>query len=252
MRTKLGLSHLLQNLAGLFLTASGLVILAWIGWLTWYDVTSCGKDLALIFLGSRTGEAISLGIGMKVIYYFLISLVLLLSGLFAFLQRGSKGFHHFGYLSSLPKNAPIPRDLIGKLMRSRGKLVAGLTWMTILGAFLSLSPLRHNTVAVVGVFASLSAVMIAFLAAVEIEIVNVEEEKTATEITSRKEKLPYEILSHTSRPLNFSCTNMSSAKTSEFNADIYSSEYQVTLSSYYMPTRAHLMETPHKKRQAQR
>ena len=84
---KLHPSHLLLKLAGLFLTAFGSIILAWVGWLTWYDMTRWGKDIALTFLGSRTGEAISLGIGMKVIYYFLIGLALLFSGLLTFLRR---------------------------------------------------------------------------------------------------------------------------------------------------------------------
>ena len=80
-------SRLLPNLASLFLTAFGSIILAWVGQLTWYDITTWGKDIPLIFLGSRTGEAISLGIGMKVIYYFLIGLALLLSGLLTYLRR---------------------------------------------------------------------------------------------------------------------------------------------------------------------
>jgi len=80
-------SRLLPNLASLFLTAFGSITLAWVGQLTWYDMTTWGKDIALIFFGSRTGEAISLGIGMKVIYYFLIGLALLLSGLLTYLRR---------------------------------------------------------------------------------------------------------------------------------------------------------------------
>jgi len=79
--------RLLSNLTSLFLTAFGSIILAWIGWLTWYDMTMWGKDIATIFFESRTGEAISLGIGMKVIHYFLIGLALLLSGLLTFLRR---------------------------------------------------------------------------------------------------------------------------------------------------------------------
>ena len=80
-------ARLLPTLASLFLTAFGSIILAWVGWLTWYDITVWGKDIALIFFGSRTGETISLGIGMKVIYYFLIGLALFLSGLLTFLRR---------------------------------------------------------------------------------------------------------------------------------------------------------------------
>ncbi len=85
------------NLPSLFLTALGSIILFWVGWLAWYDMTKWGKDIVLIFFGSRTGEAISLVIGMKVIHYFLISLVLLLSGILMFLRRRSKVIElHFG------------------------------------------------------------------------------------------------------------------------------------------------------------
>jgi len=65
VRAKLDLSRLLPNVAGLFLVAFGLIILAWVGWLTWFDVITWGKDIVIIFFGSRTGEAIGLGIGMK-------------------------------------------------------------------------------------------------------------------------------------------------------------------------------------------
>jgi hypothetical protein len=77
----------LSNVAGLFLIALGSTILVWVGWLTWYDITTWGKDLILIFFGSRTGETISLGIGMRVIYYFLIGLALLFSGLITLVRR---------------------------------------------------------------------------------------------------------------------------------------------------------------------
>jgi len=80
-------SYLLNNLIGLVLIALGLYTLAWVGWLTWYDITTWSKSLALIFLGSRTGEAISLGIGMKVIHYFLIGLVLLFVGIFTLFRK---------------------------------------------------------------------------------------------------------------------------------------------------------------------
>jgi len=78
----------LTKLVGLVLVALGPYALAWVGWLTWYDITTWGKSLTSIF-GSRTGEAISLGTGMKVIYYFLTGVVLFLSGIFMlFLERG--------------------------------------------------------------------------------------------------------------------------------------------------------------------
>ena len=80
-------ARLLPNLASLFLTVFGSIILAWIGWLTWYDMTTWGKDVAIIFFGSRTGEATSLGMDMKVIHYLLIGLTSLLTGLLTFLRR---------------------------------------------------------------------------------------------------------------------------------------------------------------------
>jgi len=77
----------LSKVAGLFLIALGSTILVWVGWLTWYDITTKSKDLILIFFGSRTGETISLGIGMRLIYYFLIGLALLFSGLITLVRR---------------------------------------------------------------------------------------------------------------------------------------------------------------------
>jgi len=61
---------------------------------------------------------------------------------------------------------------------------------------------------------------------VEIEFINVGEEGIARETTSHKENFPYE--GYTARQLNFSYTNMSSVKTSEFDIDVYSSKYRVT------------------------
>jgi uncharacterized protein YuzE len=81
------LRHPTLNLASLFLTSFGLIILIWVGWLTWYDLTVWSKDITSIFLGSRVGEAISLGIGMKVIYYFLIGLASFLSGILTYIRR---------------------------------------------------------------------------------------------------------------------------------------------------------------------
>jgi len=80
-------SSRLSKVASLILITFGSTILAWVGWLTWHDITIYGKDLALIFFGSRTDEAISLGIDMKVIYFFLIGLASLLIGLFTILRR---------------------------------------------------------------------------------------------------------------------------------------------------------------------
>jgi len=58
--------------------------------LTWYDIATWRKSLALIFFGSRTGEAISLGISMKVIYYSLIGVVLFLLGMFMLFRKRGK------------------------------------------------------------------------------------------------------------------------------------------------------------------
>ena len=176
MRAKFSFSRLLPNLAGLLLVAFGSITLVWVGQLTWHDITVWGKDITLVFFGSRTGENISLGIGMKVIHYFLIGLALLLSGLCVWV---------------LPKIVPIPQDLVGKFARARAKLVAGLTLMTILGVSLYLSPLRDNTVAVVGVFAALSAVIIALLATIQIEIIIVKEENAGMDKTSLEENHEY-------------------------------------------------------------
>jgi len=246
VRAKLVLSRLLPNVVGLFLVAFGSVILVWVGWLTWHDMTLWGKNISLIFFGSRIGEAISLGIGMKVIYYFLIGLALLFTGAVTFLRKQSRYLHYFGYLANLPKNVPISQNLM-KLVRASGKLVVGLILITILGVSLYLSPIRGNTVAVVGVFASLSAVIIAFLAITEIEIITVEKEKVGMGETSLEKNHAYK--SDTARFLDLSHTNMYLKKTNEFKVDIYSSENQITLSSHYAPRRAHLVERQSKKRQ---
>jgi len=121
--------------------------------------------------------------------------------------------------------------------------------MSILGASLYLSPIRGDTVAVVGVFASLSAVIIALLGAVEIEIINVEEENVGKDKTSLERTYAYDIVNDAARRLDFSQTNMYLIK-NEFRMDIYCSENQITLSSHYTPRRAHFVELPRRKRQA--
>jgi hypothetical protein len=132
MRTRLQL-RVLSNVPGLFIATLGSITLAWVGQLTWHDITVWGKDLVLIFFGSRTGENISLGIGMKVIHYFLIGLTLLFLGLLTLLRRRSKvknshishsakqleketGLswcsHNFGYLGSLPDFESVPEECL--------------------------------------------------------------------------------------------------------------------------------------------
>ena len=83
------LTKLMSNPASSLLTILGLMILFWVGWLIYYDAIFWGKDLFTILLGSRTGEAMSLGIGITLVYYLLIGSGLVLSGLFIFLRRRS-------------------------------------------------------------------------------------------------------------------------------------------------------------------
>ena len=143
----------------LTLFASAALVLAWVGWITWIDISDWNKDIGTVFFGSRTGEAISLGIGMTIIHYFLIGASLLAAGLVLFLRNRisttepqqamliatqrlkvnnptktvnspvkyttkeeneaaheerffSGCLHHFGYLSSRPKDSPIPQECI--------------------------------------------------------------------------------------------------------------------------------------------
>jgi len=65
----------------------GSIILAGIGWLTWYDMTVWNKNILLILFGSRTGEALSLGIGMRVIHYFIIALAFFIPYIFILLKK---------------------------------------------------------------------------------------------------------------------------------------------------------------------
>ena len=161
--SKLDFLRSMPQLIMLTLFSSGTLVLAWVGWLTWTDISTWNKDLDIIFFGSRTGEAISLGIGMNVFHYVLIGASLLAVGLVLFLKnrilvtepqqampmatinankklkvnRQSKNvnfpvkyaprkenevanedrffsgcLHHFGYLSSRPKDSPIPQECI--------------------------------------------------------------------------------------------------------------------------------------------
>ena len=85
--SKFGFSRLFPNIIVLSLVASAALILAWVSWLTWADMTKWGKDLGSIFFGSRASEPLSLGIGMTVMHYFLIGLSLLAAGLVLLLRN---------------------------------------------------------------------------------------------------------------------------------------------------------------------
>lgn len=97
-----------ERLISLSLIALGSITLIWVGQLTWQDMTVWKKDLTLIFFGSRTGEAISLGIGIKLIHYFLIGLSLLIVGL-AVILRTHKCPHYFGYWTNQPEKESLPK-----------------------------------------------------------------------------------------------------------------------------------------------
>jgi hypothetical protein len=156
----------IPNLIILAFFISGAIVLAWIGQLTLNDMSVWNKDIGTVFFGDRTGEAISLGIGMGVIHYFLIGIALLGAGTAVFVKERflteeptldipkewtknhqkmqtnqkkakikqvkqptkpkvkeetaaaqeerffSGCLHHFGYLSSRPKDSPIPQECI--------------------------------------------------------------------------------------------------------------------------------------------
>jgi len=78
--------RLLPRLVSQLIVVLGSIILVWVGGLTFYDMTVWGKDIFFIFFGSRTGEAMSLGVGVKVIHYFVLGIALLVSGFIIFLR----------------------------------------------------------------------------------------------------------------------------------------------------------------------
>lgn len=75
----------------LSLFAIGVLLFAFSVWITYYDLTFWNKNLMLTLLWSRNGETISLGIGMKLIYYFKVNIILIaVSILFFFLPKDSQ------------------------------------------------------------------------------------------------------------------------------------------------------------------
>ena len=81
------LAPFMPNLTGFFLTSLGVIMLVWVGWITFYDLSVWNKDLATILLGSRSGQALSLGIGMNLMYYLLIGLALIFSTPIMFFRK---------------------------------------------------------------------------------------------------------------------------------------------------------------------
>jgi len=97
---------------GWFTAALGSFILAWVGHLTWHDITVWGKDISRIFFSSRTAEYMfpTLGIDMRVIHYFLIGSTLLLSSVV--LLQIHKCPHHLGYYATQPKKTSMPKKCL--------------------------------------------------------------------------------------------------------------------------------------------
>ena len=69
------------NIPTLSLIIFGWSTLAWAGQIIWTDISFYGKDLGTTLFSSRMGENISLGVDMRLIYYVLIGVCLLLSSL---------------------------------------------------------------------------------------------------------------------------------------------------------------------------
>jgi len=79
----------------------GLATFLWVFQLIWNDLVIWQKDLGLIFFGSRVGESISLGLGMKIVHYFFIGLTFLLIGLVLLVHNFRSCPFYFGYLGSI-------------------------------------------------------------------------------------------------------------------------------------------------------
>ena len=73
------------NVVVISLIVVGSLFLIQVGSVLWNDVTVWGKDINLIFFGSRTNENISMGIGIQLIHYNLIGIVLLVSAVILFI-----------------------------------------------------------------------------------------------------------------------------------------------------------------------
>lgn len=165
LMSKLDFLRSMPNLIILSLLVAGALILLWAGQITLNDMSVWNKDMGTALFGSRTGEGISLGIGMTLFNYVLIGGLLLAAGTVLFLRNrmlvagpeqtmvmqtqpmrtrtpvsngnnnrrstvnhhnntnGQNGvsneerffsgcIHHFGYLSSRPKDYPIPQECI--------------------------------------------------------------------------------------------------------------------------------------------
>jgi len=76
----------MPNLIMFSLFVVGALVMVWVGSLTINDVTVWNKDIGTIMFGSRTGEAISLGIGMTLINYVFVGLAFFGAGAALFVR----------------------------------------------------------------------------------------------------------------------------------------------------------------------
>jgi len=77
-------THFLRSFPNLLTLALVIIatgILVGVGSIALLDITYWNKDIATIFLGPRTGEPITLGLGMILIHYLLIGITLLGAGM---------------------------------------------------------------------------------------------------------------------------------------------------------------------------
>ena len=99
------LSH--NKLLAIIFLVLGLATFVWVFQLIWKDIVFWNKDLGLIFFGSRVGESISWGIGMRLVHYFFGGLTFLLIGLAILVHNSRACPFYFGYLGSIYKKRNI-------------------------------------------------------------------------------------------------------------------------------------------------
>ena len=75
------------NVTIISLILIGSISLLQVGNIIWKDITVWGKEINVIFFGSRTGENISLGIDLQIIHYYLIGIILIFSAIVLFLLQ---------------------------------------------------------------------------------------------------------------------------------------------------------------------
>jgi hypothetical protein len=130
------------KLVALLLMAIGSATLVWVGNLLWVDMSFWGKDVALALFGSRTGEAISFGIGMTVINYLILGVALFSASIMLINVQKIRGLAFRGLVIArktrklfLSSNAPI------KLRNIRGLSLRGMTKrrMIVFAAFIVLT-----------------------------------------------------------------------------------------------------------------